>query len=156
MFALVAGHQTNQISEYLNGAASVNSEESVIKEKICENPRHLWENIFSSCICENLWHLWENIFSSCICENPRHLWENIFSSCICENLWHLWENILSSCIRDIHVNHRVRRSLPQITRIYTDVGAKDVEKICENLWHLWENNLKLLTVGRSQLINNNY
>ena len=33
MFALVAGHQTNQISEYLNGAASVNSEESVIKEK---------------------------------------------------------------------------------------------------------------------------
>ena len=107
MFALVAGHQTNQISEYLNGAASVNSDESVIKEKICENPRHLWENIFSSCICENLWHL--------------------------------WENILSSCIRDIHVNHRVRRSLPQITRIYTDVGAKDVEKICENLWLLWEN-----------------
>ena len=91
MFALVARHQTNQISEYLNGAASVNSDESVIKEKICENPRHLWENI------------------------------------------------LSSCIRDIHVNHRVRRSLPQITQIYTDVGAKDVEKICENLWHLWEN-----------------
>ena len=143
MFALVAGHQTNQISEYLNGAASVNSEESVIKEKICENPRHLWENIFSSCICENLWHLWENILSSCICENLWHLWENIFSSCICENLWHLWENILSSCIcenlwhlwenilssciRDIHVNHRVRRSLPQITRIYTDVGARDVD-----------------------------
>ena len=111
MFALVAGYQTNQISEYLNGAASVNSDESVIKEKICENLWHLWENIFSSCICENLWHLWENIFSSCICEN----------------LWHLWENILSSCIRDIHVNHRVRRSLPQITRIYTDVGARDVD-----------------------------
>ena len=85
MFALAAGHQTNLISEYLNGAASVNSDESVIKEKICENPRHLWENIFSSCICENPWNLWENIFSSCICEN----------------LWHLWENIFSSCIRDI-------------------------------------------------------
>ena len=41
-------------------------------------------------------------------------------------------------------------------RIYTDVGAKDVEKICENPWNLWENNLKLLTVGRSQLITNNY
>ena len=57
----------------------INSDKSVIKEKIWENPRHLWENI------------------------------------------------LSSCIRDIHVNHRVRRSLPQITRIYTDVGARDVD-----------------------------
>ena len=90
MFALAAEHQTNQISEYLNGAASVNSDESVIKEKICEN-------------------LWENIFSSCIRDNPCSLY------------------------------YRVLGSLPQITRIYTDVGAKDVEKICENPWHLWEN-----------------
>ena len=77
---------------------------------------------------------------------------------ICDNLWYLWENIFSSCIRDnpCSLNHRVRGSLPLITQIYTDVGAKDVEKICENLWHLWENNLKLLTVGRSQLITNNY
>ena len=62
--------------EYINGVASVKSDESVIKEKICDN------------------------------------------------LWHLWENIFSSSIRDIHVNHRVRRSLPQITRINTDVGAE--------------------------------
>ena len=80
----------------------------------------------------------------------------------------------SRCIRDnpCSLYHREQGSLPLITRIYTDAGAKDVEKICENLWHLWENilsscicenlwhlwenNLKLLTVGRSQLITNNY
>ena len=65
-----------------------------------------------------------------ICENPWHLWENIFSSCIRENPWNLWENIFSSCIRDnpCSLNHRERGSLPQITRIYTDVGANGVEK----------------------------
>ena len=37
---------------------------------------------------------------------------------------HLRENISSSSIRDIHVNNRVRRSLPQITLMHTDVGAR--------------------------------
>ena len=32
---------------------------------------------------------------------------------ICDNPWNLWENILSSSMR---------RSLPQITQIYTDIG----------------------------------
>ena len=47
----------------------------------------------------------------------------------------------SRCIRDnpCSLYHREQGRLPQITRIYTDVGAKDVEKICENPWHLWEN-----------------
>ena len=46
MFALAAGHQINQMLEYLKGAASVNSDESVIKEKI-------WENLSRDCFYQN-------------------------------------------------------------------------------------------------------
>ena len=52
---------------------------------------------------------------------------------ICDNLWHLWENLFSIFIRDIvgiRARYMVRRSLPQITRIYTDVGAKGKNTDC--------------------------
>ena len=65
---------------------------------------------------------------------------------ICDNPWNLWENILSSSMR---------RSLPQITQIYTDIGygeegheshGRSIRKICDNPWNLWENILKKKSV----------
>ena len=38
-------------------------------------------------------------------------------------------------IADLH-GYWVRRSLPQIARMSTEIG---IYKICENLWNLWEN-----------------
>ena len=69
-----------------------------------------------------------------------------FSRKICDNPWNLWENILSSSMR---------RSLPQITQIYTDIGygeegheshGRSIRKICDNPWNLWENILKKKSV----------
>ena len=67
------------------------------------------------------------------CNNRKPLSSTSHGCCvliskICDNLWHLWENLFSVFIRDIvgiRVRYpMVRRSLPQIARIYTDVGAK--------------------------------
>ena len=68
----------------------------------------------------------------------RDICGKTFSRKIRDNPWNLWENILSSSMR---------RSLPQITQIYTDIGCggegheshgRSTRKICDNPWNLWE------------------
>ena len=68
----------------------------------------------------------------------RDICGKTFSRNICDNPWNLWETFSSS----------VRRSLPQITQIYTDIGCggegheshgRSTRKICDNPWNLWDN-----------------
>ena len=95
--------------------------------KICDNPWNLWENILSSSVRRSFPQITQ-IYTDigCVRKNTNHtdvaqeisvtirdICGKTFSRKICDNPWNLWETFSSS----------VRRSLPQITQIYTDIGC---------------------------------
>ena len=131
--------------------------------KICENPWNLWDNISQAACggvshrCHRFTRMWMRRRHE-ICRRPTDRKEVIsrISRIYTEKIRviRVQKSIESVCIRgicgriisssrwcsptdiaDLH-GYWVRRSLPQIARMSTEIG---IYKICENLWNLWEN-----------------
>ena len=94
---------------------------------ICDNPWNLWET-FSQAKSVRICEICGKTSLKLRAEEPPtdyadlhgywvqgegHESHGCSTRKICDNPWNLWENILSSSMR---------RSLPQITQIYTDIG----------------------------------
>ena len=99
----------------------------VAQEKICDYPWNLWET-FSQAKSVRICEICGKTSLKLRAEEPPtdyadlhgywvqgegHESHGCSTRKICDNPWNLWENILSSSMR---------RSLPQITQIYTDIG----------------------------------
>ena len=126
------------------GCVRKNTNHTDVAQEKSVTIRDICGKTFSRNICDNPWNLWET-FSQAksvrICEicgktslklraeepstdyadlhgywvqGEGHESHGCSTRNICDNPWNLWDNILSSSMR---------RSLPQITQIYTDIGC---------------------------------